>query len=57
MLNFMDLKLFLLWNGVYIDVIPEVASAGDDIGVVDRDDQSDKWEQKTGVVVGVGSLS
>ena len=53
----MDLKLFLLWNGVYIDVIPEVASAGDDIGVVDRDDQSDKWEQKTGVVVGVGSLS
>ena len=34
-----------------------MAPAGDDIGVVDRDDQSDKWEQKTGVVVGVGSLS
>ena len=34
-----------------------MTSAGGGVGLIDRDDQIDKWEQKTGVVVGVGSLS
>ena len=47
----------LFWKKVIISsVVAPVGDDGDNIGVVDSDDQSEKWKQKRGAVV-VGSLS